>query len=106
MNKATMKKLMKEANRVAGELLENYGYYTSDKPVVREGEHCALVAWDGPTDWATNDPYWLHEEIADYVAEFGGSTKYNAEAYKPYYTEKPGFYYEPYDGYTLGVYPD
>jgi hypothetical protein len=106
MNKATMKKLMKEANRVAGELLENYGYYTSDKPVVREGENCALVAWDGPTDWATNDTYWLHEEVADYAAEFGGGKKYNAEAYKPYFTEKAGFYYEPYDGYTLGVYPE
>lgn len=94
------------ADKVAKDLVDRYGYYTDDKPVVREIDGGYSVSWNGPTDWATNDTYWFHEEIASMRAEFGGDTSYNEEDYKPYYDDVRGFTLEPINGYELGIYPD
>ena len=95
------------ANKVAKTLVDRYGYYTDDKPVVRQvDDETYSVAWNGPTDWATNDPYWFHEEVASMMAEFGGDTSFDPKKYKPFYDEIPGFYMEPYSGYDLRIYKD
>jgi len=95
------------AKKVAQNLVDRYGYYTDQKPVVRQVDNDTYsVSWDGPTDWATNDTYWFHEEIADMMSEFGGDTSYDSSKYKPFYDQIPGFYMEPYSGYELRIYKD
>lgn len=99
-------KLRKEAERVAATLKERYGYYTDFEPKVEDHGDFATVAWEGPMDWPTGDTYWLHEEVAPMMAEFGADTAYKPENYKPYWDERPGFYYEAHNSTTLGIYPD
>lgn len=95
------------AEQVAKNLVDRYGYYSSDKPVVRQiDNNMYSVSWNGPTDWATNDTYGFHEEIAGDIAEFGGDTEYNADSYTPYYDEIPGFFMEPNTGYELHIMRD
>lgn len=95
------------ANRVAQNLVDRYGYYSDDKPVVRQVDRDTYsVAWNGPSDWATNDTYGFHEEIAGEMAEFGGDPSYKSDSYKPFYDEIPGFFMEPNTGYELHIYRD
>lgn len=88
------------AKKVADTLVDRYGYYTDDEPVIRvHDRESASVSWDGPTDWAMNDPYWFHEELVGYGLE----SDYSADNYKPFFDDIPGFELEPYDGYTLMI---
>jgi hypothetical protein len=92
------------ANRVAQNLVDRYGYYSDDKPVVQQVDRDTFsVSWNGPSDWPTNDTYGFHEEIAGDIAEFGGETAFDADSYKPYFDEIPGYYMEPNTGYELHI---
>lgn len=100
------KELSRAALLVKLNLVARYGYYSDERPVVSfiEDEQCYVVSWEGgPFDWATNDPYWLHEEIVPMMKEFKVDTRYNAEEYEPYFDELPGFYYEPVTGSQLSI---
>ncbi len=106
-------KLRQAANQVKLSLTARYGYFSEDKPIVtiRDGESPggphAVVSWEcGPPQWATNDTYWLHEEIAPVIAEFSVNTQYKASYYKPYFDEIEGFIMEAINSYELGIYPD
>jgi hypothetical protein len=100
-----MKRIKTVATEIAATLVKRYGYYTDDKPFVEivSPTH-ARVAWNGPTDWATNDPYWLFEEVASMMVEFTGEyPKYDAEKYKPFYDEFDGYEIEAETGYSISI---
>jgi hypothetical protein len=92
------------AEQVIATLSERYGYYTEQEPTLIEREDSVLVSWEcGPYQWAGNDPYWLHEELAPMMAEFGADTSYNPDNYKPYYDEVSGFDFEPEESFSLAI---
>jgi len=123
--------LRQVAEKVKMDLIARYGYFTEDRPVVTFGidliggiwtldkrgeteasdEECenpyAVVSWEcGPPQWSTGDTYWLHEEIAPLMQEFGVDPKYDSSKYKPYFDEVEGFYMEPVNSYQLAIRPN
>jgi hypothetical protein len=101
------------AEQIKSNLIERYGYFTDSEPMidVRQTLHGssepthALVIWEcGPPEWATGDTYWLHEEVAHMLIEFGADPSYDPDQYKPYFDEIAGFYFEPVNSFTLAVF--
>lgn len=100
-----LSKIEHAANHLAAVLMERYGYYTDDKPVIRiENAEKAIIAWNGPEAWATNDTYWLHEEFQILRMEAGiEPEEYNPDHYKPYFDNVPGFEIEAATSYSISI---
>lgn len=92
------------ARQVAKGLVDRFGEYIDDKPVVRQvDDRTWAVAWEGVPSWAMNDPYDAWEEFASEMEEFGGAGSYNESDHEPYYDDIPGFWMEPYSPYVLHI---
>ena len=101
--------LTEAAEKVVKTLVDRYGYYSDSRPVVsietdKWGGMYAQVMWEcGPPQWATGDTYWLHEEVASMMAEFGADTAYDADKYRPYWDAEWGTFYEAQNSFTLHI---
>lgn len=88
------------AMNIAAQLEKNIGYYTDEKPVVKKIDGTWMVIWEcGPMDWASNDNYYLHEELV-------GLGYYSAYEPANFWTEPNGFYAEAFNSYSIGVYEE
>lgn len=108
--------LLQEAgSKVIAQLIERYGYWSEDKPVTmlcddqRDGHVNSIqVSWEcGPPQWALGDTYWMHEELVSMGQEFTMGKDncfiYDPMDYAPFFDQKDGFFYEPYDSFTLSI---
>lgn len=106
MNKDKELALLQEAgNKALEQLIERYGWYSEDGPLVHWDDSSLTITWEcGPPSWALGDTYWMHEEVMSMAQEFGVATPpFKASDYKPFWDGLDGFFYEPYNSYTLTI---
>ena len=100
---------MAAGKRLAKKLFKRCKDWSDAPPHVYKAEDGSVhVAWEeGPPNWAMNDPYYAHEEMAaEFGMEFGGDLSYNADDYEPYYDDIPGVWIEPYNSFTVSITKD
>ena len=108
--------LLQEAGeRVKAQLSERYGYWNESNPVMMtcddtrdNGINSVQVSWEcGPPQWASQDTYWMHEELIYMMEEFTMGQDncfiYDPMDYTPFFDELDGFEYEPVDSFTISI---